>query len=172
MADALLRHKLQPEAEGFIAGRLSKASEFCDVPEDWDVQPLKKKTIDMGDREAKGNAADDEEDGGDDGVEGGAGAVKRIEGTLDEDQIAGIWDTAYDWCNEQFQNVYQDEVKSEDEEDEDEMEDVVTGGGADSAGEKGKAVSKGLDSQAQPTVPNPNTVTLGAMLKFMSTGGA
>lgn len=157
MADSLLRHKLLPEAEGYIADRLSKASEFCDVPEDWDVQPLKNKI------QGKGG---EEDDGSDDDPEGSTSTVKRIHGSLNEDQLSNIWESAFDWCNEQFQNVYQDEGKSEDE-DEDEMEDVVT----NSADDKAKATGKAPESQAQSTQPDLPALPLGTMLKYMSTGG-
>jgi hypothetical protein len=172
VADNLLRRRLVPKAEDWIADRLSKATEFCDVPKEWDVQPPKKRDAGNDSNDWRDVEPDDEED-----ARGGSmAAVKRVKGSLSEDQLMGIWDSAYEWSNEQLQSVLQEffpgmGVGDEDEEaEEDEMEDVIATASGNEVKPKEASTGKGADDKAQPTKEKPAAMELGKMLEVMNRG--
>ncbi|KAF2265286.1 hypothetical protein CC78DRAFT_532498 [Lojkania enalia] len=181
LLETLLRKKAQPEDEKWIDERLRKAAEFCDVPKEWGIQSSKK---DEGPAEQKENGKADEGEGDD--LEDGDGAIKRVQGSLSEEELVRTWSLAGKWSEEQYQHViermYPDLKSEEDSEEDEEMEDVIASSStthrklsSGELGEPGLATQLGQAGQVAqnaPTLAQQKALPLGSLLKFMSTGSA
>jgi hypothetical protein len=171
--DSFTRKKPQPRDETWIEDRLRTASEFCAVPEDFDIEPAKPKD-------------DAEKQEGDEGY----GDVKRVKTHLNEEDIAGVWATAASVAPALLKR-WTDAVKrtegDADEPDDDEIEEIkrirqdlgmstTTYWDKDEEGEPigrpGTPLGHKSPSVAKQTQPQPErpVLPLGMMLKFMSTG--
>jgi hypothetical protein len=126
MASILLDKRMGPPEEKWVEERLRKAAEFAYVPGEWGIEA--RKAVDV----KKEENEDEEDDGEQKGALEGL-PMKRVKGTLNEDQIMEMWTVGHKTT---FDKTYQDEkgigeVEEEDEEEEDEdeeMEDVKVEG--------------------------------------------
>jgi hypothetical protein len=168
MAAVLLDKRLGPPEEKWVEERLRKAAEFAYVPGEWGIDARKVETKDDG-VGAEDDEDDDEQGGALEGL-----PMKRVKGTLNEDQILEMWAVGHKTT---FDKSYQrergfgeaeevEDDEEEDEEDEDEeMEDVKIEGQTPSQGgvtsaapgqdmENGEEESEESDTpRAQPAAP-------------------
>ncbi|KAF2192242.1 hypothetical protein K469DRAFT_716753 [Zopfia rhizophila CBS 207.26] len=145
--DALLQKKHLPDVDKWINDRLRKAGEFCAGAEEFvDLSGGKKKD----DKDEEGVKGKEE-------IEG----VKRMKGTLNEEEIYYLWENAGTWGVDVIQKSLQEmgygkspgeEEGEESDVKDEEMKDV------EGVKEMGK---KELEAPMMP---------LGTVLKFMSTG--
>jgi hypothetical protein len=132
MAAVLLDKRLGPPEEKWVEERLRKAAEFAYVPGEWGIEARKV--------EAKEESGEEEDD---DGEQKGALEglpMKRVKGTLNEDEILEMWavghKTTFDKTYQREQGIGEDEGVEDEEEDEEdeEMEDVKIEGHTPSQG--------------------------------------
>jgi hypothetical protein len=164
MAAILLNKRLGPPEENWVEERLRKAAEFAYVPGEWGIEA--RKPVEVKEEEKEDEEDEGEQKGALEGL-----PMKRVKGTLNEDQIMEMWTVGHKVT---FDKTYQDdngigEVQEEDEEEEDddedeEMEDVkVEGltpsqGGAASAApdqdmEDGEEESEAAETPKAPPAP-------------------
>jgi hypothetical protein len=195
MAAVLLDKRLGPPEEKWVEERLRKAAEFAYVPGEWGIEARKVETKEEG--------ADEEDEEDDDGEQGGALEglpMKRVKGTLNEDQILEMWTvghkTTFDKGYQRDRGFGEAEEAEDDEEDEDEdeeMEDVKIEGRTPSQGGVASAALDGEEEfeesetpRAQPAapvvmiqrappavhkpVPGTPVMALGFVHRFMTSG--
>lgn len=185
MATTLLRKRLEPMEEGWVEKRLQRAAEFAAVPEAWDIQPKKP--------DAKDNDNEQESDDEDAGEDAERMSLKRVKGSLGEDDMVEMWRTAHqeyfdrEYLKKTYPSMYggddggsPGEEEEDEDEDEDEFEDVMdTSGAGAGAPTAARAVSPAQG--ALPTassamtavhmpVPGAPVLPLGFLHKFMVTG--
>lgn len=100
----LIRKKPDIVDETFIAKRLESAARFCEIPEDWKIEPPR-------DEDEASATMENEEYGG----------VKRVKTALSEEEISEIWSRG-GWSVAQLATAFNYAVKGgEEEEDEDDI---------------------------------------------------
>ncbi|KAF2643020.1 hypothetical protein P280DRAFT_515459 [Massarina eburnea CBS 473.64] len=151
IATTHLRKGLEVHEQDWVTSRLAKAASFAVVPPEWEIEPWQPKDPD----------AEDDEDGADDGEDIAAKKVKRLVGTLNEDQIAELWAQSADIVEEEMANVDPQPGEDDDEEEEDEDEEME---GTDEKPDAGSGKGKEKAVVAQPLMP------LEVLHKFMTTG--
>jgi hypothetical protein len=161
MAGVLLEKRLGPAEQKWVEERLRKAAEFAYVPGEWGIEARK---VDV--------KVEEDEDEEDDGEQKGALEglpMKRVKGTLNEDQIMEMWavghKTTFDKTYQREKGIgeVEEEEEEDEEEDEDEeMEDVkiegVTpsqgaGAAADQDMEDGEEESEDVETPKAPPAP-------------------
>jgi hypothetical protein len=126
LAEVIMRKKPEPGEEKWILDCLAKAAEFAHVPSDWEIEPRRPTKAD--------EQSDDEDD--EEAKNSIKARFKRQQGTLDEDEIAHLWNTAASVMTEEIgkagakfmggnESEDDDDDDDDDEEDEDEDEDTT-----------------------------------------------
>ncbi|KAI8938060.1 hypothetical protein NX059_005733 [Plenodomus lindquistii] len=191
MANTLLRKRLEPMEENWVEKRLQRAAEFAYVPEAWGVEPRKPEKKD----------GDDEQDSDDDDASEDADTMplKRVKGSLGEDDLVEMWKSAHQEAFDQqylrmkYPNIYgedtgagdddddDDDSGDDDDDDEDEFEDVMDTSGAPETAAPAAAPATSQDpahaattvkSDVHQPVPGQPILPLGFMHRFMVLGEA
>jgi hypothetical protein len=151
LANVILRKKPDVPDEKWIYDRLAKAQEFAHVPSDWDIELRKPPKDDEHSDDGEGEEAKDSI----------KAMFKRTRGTLDEDQIAGLWHIASDVMEEAMGNVGSGSADQSGSESEASSPEDTTMGGTDA--------DKTADA-AEKAEQRPPPMPLEIIQKFMATG--
>jgi hypothetical protein len=153
LAEVIMRKKPEPGEEKWILDCLAKAAEFAHVPSDWEIEPRRPTKAD--------EQSDDEDD--EEAKNSIKARFKRQQGTLDEDEIAHLWNTAASVMTEEIgkagakfmggnESEDDDDDDDDDEEDEDEDEDTTMNEG--DVDKNGGAAAK--QEKREPPMPLEN----------------
>lgn len=163
----LLRKKLEIKEENWVEERIRTASDFCKVPADWGVEPLR--------------AEDDgKHDGDEEGVYGG---VKRVRTDMGEDEITEMWEKCGNDIFPMWQNFEKVVKRSEDRNEgtNDDLETIdeyraqigMSPASTPSSSRESSPQPEELNVTEQkqpPPLPEQPMLPLDTLLKFMSTG--